>query len=772
MKNALTWLLDLDQLSSGGGASFGWERPIALWLVLLIAAVAGTLAVWSYRGLLGRRSWRITLATVRTLLLLLLVSFIAGPQLILREQSVDEDVVLVLLDRSASLQVRDGMGPTAPNRVSRDDELHRMLYEQTDIWYRIQRYHHITWLGFHDGAFELAGPSDVPALQPADGLRTDLASALTHALRRATAQPVSGIIVVSDGKMRTPLPRHIIRQLQTEAIQVHTIALGSDTPIGEFTIDRIEAPKRAFINDLVPVRVVLDCTGDPHTNGTVRIVGAITGEKLAEQRFDATRQGSMEVTLTVKPTTPGIARWTIQVALDADTSPDENNVREIAIEMIDRPLRVLYIEDSPRWEYRYLKNLLIREASIEASVMLLSADRDFTQEGNTPITCLPNTAKEMEAYDVVIIGDIPGGALSEHRQQMIRDSVSQRGTGLIWLAGPDAMPASWRGAPLAALLPIQPPFHLLGIGRAITMQPTDVARRLGVLELRIGDDDAWDVALSDPSLGWTKLWYAQRIDPSAVKPAVEVLAKAGPDDGHPIVLLMRYGAGQTLYIATDEIWRWRYGRGEMLFEQFWLQLIRMLGRSRAERGGAPAILTVDPTPAVSGEPIRIELELIDEALIESGVTGLTAVIHSTNNGSLLREVPLESLPARSVDLPASRFAATIVLNRTGQIHITVPGLATDGPDLEVRIDVKSNDEEVRNSQTDHELLRMLSHETGGSFFHVGDTSIAELPTLLPNRDRRTVHEMTEALWDTPLAFILVMLLLSFEWIARRAIRLT
>ena len=53
--------------------------------------------------------------------------------------------------------------------------------------------------------------------------------------------------------------------------------------------------------------------------------------------------------------------------------------------------------------------------------MLLSADRDFAQEGNTPLARLPRTAEEFAAFDLIILGDIPSGFLTDSRQELIKN---------------------------------------------------------------------------------------------------------------------------------------------------------------------------------------------------------------------------------------------------------------------------------------------------------------------------------------------------------------
>ena len=122
---------------------------------------------------------------------------------------------------------------------------------------------------------------------------------------------------------------------------------------------------------------------------------------------------------------------------------------------------------------------------------------------------------------------------------------------------------------------------LAPIGVPVNLGPTPVADRLGVLRLSSEPQQSWRRDLVDPNFGWSKLHYAQRIEPGRLKPTAEVLtttARLFQGTPLPLVMHLRYGAGQSIYIATDEIWRWRYGRGELYPERFWVQLIRMLWR--------------------------------------------------------------------------------------------------------------------------------------------------------------------------------------------------
>ena len=88
--------------------------------------------------------------------------------------------------------------------------------------------------------------------------------------------------------------------------------------------------------------------------------------------------------------------------------------------------------------------------------------------------------------------------------------------------------------------------------------------------------------------------------------------------------------------------------------------------------------------------------------------------------------------------------------------------------LEANVEVALPDDELRRPETDHEQLQLLADETGGTVTLASD--LESLPEF-PNRASRRLFERTESLWDTPLALTLVLLLLTFEWVARRVIRL-
>ncbi|MGI9013048.1 MAG: hypothetical protein ACR2GY_02235 [Phycisphaerales bacterium] len=775
------WLLDIDRIAPDAeGVRLAWEHPLPVWVWLLIAAAMAGFAFWSYSRLAGVLLGRRLLATARTLLLIVLAVILCGPLLELPRETVEEDWVMVLADRSESLTIADAGGESLLDRRSRDRQLRDMLRDSASTWRDLDDKRELVWLGFHDSAFDLdtirvdADPSEMDAnalvhLGDPIGRRTRINRALEQALQQAAARPLAGIILFSDGRSDDPPARSLMRRLRAEQIRVYTVPLGSDRPLGDLAVRRVDAPRRAFVRDKVPIIVELDRFGEAvrDMGATAELIDEATGEVLDSITIEPGDERD-EVTLTADPQLAGNATWVVRIDTDRVDLIPENNAQSFPIELIDRPLRVLYIEGYPRWEYQFLKSLLIREKSVESSIMLLSADRDFAQEGNAPLSRLPRSPEEFAEFDVIILGDVPGGFFSPSQLEMMRDHVADRSAGFLWIGGMRSVPSSYTGASavLADLLPFRGSLSLPRLDDPVNMVPTPLADRLGVLRLVSAGEIGWPIELADPVYRWSQVQWGQRILANQLKPTAQALAVTAEKiqgEQLPLVIHMRYGSGQVIYVATDEIWRWRYGRGDLLPEQFWVQMIRMLGRETISGGDDPATLEVEPRRVSVHQPMQIELRLQDARLVDLDLQRIRATLEDAE-GATLAEL---ELVRNSPD--SDTYSTTYLPDVVGNLRVRVVDPLITPDALLADVLVQSPEDELRRPETDHALLAQLADQTGGRVLRADE--LDQLPQLLPNRSKTTPNPLTERLWDTPLAFILALLLITLEWIGRKVIRL-
>lgn len=837
MKELLERLLGLDSLKFGQeGVEFGFAHPLPGWGWFLVGVAALAMAYYSYRRLEGTRWVRAMLGTVRALILMLLVLLITGPRLLKPNETEEKDWVIVVADRSASMTVRDAPGGSSGEARSREAQLRDAIQGNSKEWAALAKDRVLVWMGFDSQARELkAAPAGSPL--PVDlgnptGRRTAIGAALEQSLRRAAARPVSGIILLTDGRSIDEPGKNVTRRLEAERIPVYSVALGSKEPVADVSVRRADGPKNAFLNDFVPVDVELERFGPSPASGEakpkVQLVDAASGKVLDEHEVDfvspprpateapGEKSAASEpaqtarVTLTTQATTEGSQKWKIRVVPAGPDLVAENNEAEVGVEMLSRPLRVAYFDGYPRWEYRYIKNLLVREKSMRALTMLLSSGRRFVQEGEETLTSVPRSPEEWREFDVVVIGDVRPEMFTTEQLEQIKEHVALRGAGLVWIAGEGATPGAWRGTPLADLLPFAMPEIVDRTGgdgsppawdEPVTVMPTPLAERLGVLRLAPAPVNGswWPPDLADPRVGWSSLRWAQKVDAATLKPTAEVLAVArgsvpavsgdAPSplgaETSPLVISMRFGAGRTLFVGTDEIWRWRYGRGEFYPERFWLQMLRMLGRESLSRAGKPATIEVLPRRAEVDQPVRVAVTLLDQSLVDASPASLRVrairegdVGPNGKSGAPSAPIELTLLPEgsgasnRSGRAVSRSFAATWLPTESGKYRVEVNdplvvGMAPADA-LAADAEVWLPEDELRHPETDHPLLERLSRASGGKV-----VTAAELGDLqLPNRRLRLAGEPdVETLWDTPLALIAMMVLLTAEWVIRRLIKL-
>ena len=769
------------------GVVLDFARPFPAWTWLLIGLTAVALAAWSYRHLDGRRAPRAALASLRALSMLLVALMLSGPQLSKPTTSVERDWVVGLLDRSLSMRVKDAQTASAA-RVSRDTQLRDAIDASASFWTAQDQARNLLWLSVGQGAAKSPALAGVPQFVEPTARASDLGSGLAEALRQTAARPLAAMVLFSDGRATAPIDQAVLDQLVGRQAPVFVVPLGDPAAGVDLSVVSAEAPPAAFANDRVPVAVrVARTPGPTPTDAKVRLVDAQSGATLDEQPLAFAQDAdSASVILSGTPQGSGNRSWRVEIIVPVPDLSPENDRAPLALRVVDRPLRVAYFDGYPRWEYRYLKNLLVREASVRSSISLLAPQRRYLQEGTDPILTLPRSADDWRAFDVVVLGDLTPDVFSNDQLATLADHIAKDGAGLLMIGGPGPMPNAWRSTPLGDLIP----FSTAG-GDAVQtwLEPVLVRRspaadRLGILRLGDSASDPWPGVLTDPTAGWSTLRFAQRIAMAQMKPATEILAEAFPAAAEstaapgPLVLSMRFGAGLVVYVASDEIWRWRYGRGETLPERFWLPIVRMLARQGLASAGRVATLEASPQRAIVDAPVQISARILDQGLLDSRPKTVNVRITPVADASIESSAPT----TRAVDLalaPTGAAGPGSISGTFGTIWIpTEPGLyeaSFSDPLLardeqKVTIDVRFSDDELRNPSADHTTMADLARKTGGQVVRPADLN--KLADLIPSREVRLLGTpIVTTLWDRWPVWILLVGLLGLEWVGRRLVRL-
>lgn len=771
MNAILDWLFGLNAGTFGGADSaVGFARPISAWVWIAAFMVLGTLVWMSYRGLSGPRWARVTLGCVRWSIVAGLFALALGPQIQRSRTLIEPDRVIVLLDTSGSMnspEINQDGTTTTRGRILSD-----LLDANASVFEQLAKDSSLDAYSFTNHTTKLPA---LPVINPetiVPNASTALGISIQSALSAAGTNPISGIVVFSDGQSHDQPSPALLETLISSGIPVITVPIGSSDRVHDASIRMIESPHAVFAKDRVPISIQANADGyDEGDEMLLELVDQDTGLTLASTTEIVGDQPLINADLSHIFADPGTQNVFVRLTPHG-SSPDlvsDNNQQPIELRVVSEPMRVLYIDGQPRWEYRYLKNILMRESTINATTMLLASDRRFIEEGQPMSGPIPDSLEKWEPFDVVILGDVRPDLFSPAQLNALKEHIETRGGGLLWIAGEGATPTAWAGSDLAPLLPM-----LSGKSNSISndsfrpepvvMQITELATRVGLLAQDEQSADTPSV-VSDPDAGWTILRWNSSVPLDDLKPGVSTLALAQTLDGNSnnaLVTSMRYGGGQIGFVGTDEIWRWRYGRGEDLPEQFWLPLIRTLARGTIARRASPAALSISPTRITPGSDVRATLEIFDSAIIETLPQQITASLRSLSTSQPETQITLSGIGSRRSTLWTPTEPGVYSLSFAHPLIGSDPITKT--------VHVYAAWDESTNPNTDHKALEELSAKTNGQTLSADQLN--ELPNILPNRTRITIlPPQTTALWDRPIILVMLMLLLSIEWIGRRSLRL-
>jgi len=457
-----------------------------------------------------------------------------------------------------------------------------------------------------------------------------------------------------------------------------------------------------------------------------------------------------------------------------ETLRDDNAV-EIVVHVTPEKIRVLYVDGYPRWEYRYLKNLLLRsDANLESQCFLLSATPDFVQEstrGLPALTAVPTARKQLlDDYDVVILGDVnpyaisPDPARSEEFLSSLHEFV-ERGGGLILQAGEYDNPRAFVGTPVEELLPVVvDPTGALALGgdtqREFHATLEDPASPHEVV--RLTQEPETNRELWEEERGLRGFyWYFPVL---RAKPGAQVLLRhptAQSDYGrHPLLVTGYFPAGRTIFLAVDSTWMWRYRYGDRYHERFWRNAIRWVALGRLKSGDRRVQIDALRASYNLDERVTIEARVLDEDYRPSERPSQTARLAGPGDPPAGSELKLNLVPDRP-----GLYRVSLDVERPGSYSawIEVGGQRTASAEFEVVLPSREN----ADPSPDPAILHSIASLSGGKALDLA--RIGDLDGEFPGHEERRepISSELEDAWDHWGTLLLALALLSAEWILRK-----
>lgn len=769
-----------------------------------------------------KTGWRVALLIPRLVVLGMLIAIVVNPSQRDQTSRTEQSRVGVLVDTSLSMDypaaesgAAESPNPESGEPISRLEAVRQTLID-SELLRQLSEIHTVSFYTF-DSAFR--GPQAVIAnrevrfaedldsgaseaspevidhplwqqILVAQGSETRLGEALHEMIGQMAGRTLSGIVVVTDGQSNVGLNPLVARQ-RAERSRTRLIAVGLGSPIPQTNIWVVgmQAPADVHRGDPFDLTVIVQSNGVEPLQGIVELYEqSAEGDgsdrrRVAEKPFTIEADGlPVPVGFSRQITVPGQYEYLAKAVLN-DASRNEltieDNQRHCRVEVTDRRMKVLVISSGPMREYRFVRNMLFRHTGIDSDVWLQTITGDDTamvsQEATKLLTEFPVSAAELAKYNVIVAFDPDWQRLSAEQRQFLNRWVHRDAGGMIAVAGE-------LHTPQLALVADE-------LRDVTVLYPVVLSRLMTDLRISQGADKAWPVTLTPEGRASeflriadatgnasTDLWetfdgiyrsYPVRsVRDGAVVLATYANPRARTQDGAPPFLATQfYGAGRTFFMGSAETWRLRSISPEG-HQRFWTSLIREAGQGSRQRGNPRGLLLVDRTTASPGQPVTIQARMYD-ARMEPLRTETVAMSIIDSNG---RPVSVPDR-LRSDAQRRGRYSAVFRPLRPDSYRVAVP-IPGSSDVLQANIEVTLSNLESEHSEQDVDLLTNLVRDTGGAYLTLEECD-GQLAELLPDRSELVViDEQLITLWDRSWIMYTMIVLLSFEWVLRRVVKLS
>lgn len=589
---------------------------------------------------------------------------------------------------------------------------------------------------------------------------TALGDALREVVNRKRGQPLGGIIVVTDGANNSGSPPlEGAERLREEGVPLYLYGVGLTAP-RDVIVGNVFAPEVTFVQEEMEVTARVRGQGLAGQTATVKLQ---LGDQLQEKPITFTGNSEQVVTFNIVPAKEG--EFDLQVSIDprSDEAVTDNNSRKQKLKVVDSKIHVLMVDQSPRWEFRYLQAMLLRDRRVNLKCYLVEGDPGISRAEKSPyLSSFPTRREDLLKFDLVLFGDVDPRFVTPTQQEYLNELVSKFGGAMLVVAGRRYTPQAYRRSNLYSLLPVD--FEGVSAEGSLESTPNDRPIKLeltssgrGSVIMRLNDNEAKNRDI------WNDMppvyWVSRTTRP---KPAAEVLlvdpdpAKESRFGKMPVVALHQYGLGQVMFVGTDNTWRWRKNVGDTYYTAFWGQLVQRLALPRLLGGNKRIQLTSDRQNYLAGDRVTLYGRLYStafEAVQEPVVKG-----HFSKRGESgpNTEVLLRPLP----DQPGL-YRGEFIAGAPGDYRFAVemdPNSPLDFTVIEPQF-------ELGDTAMNEPLLRQMASATGGAFFREED--LHRLPDVLNAKTEKVRSPLEIELWSSPLVFLILLALVSGEWVLRK-----
>jgi uncharacterized membrane protein len=698
---------------------------------------------------------------LQSLMIAIVLLLLWQPAVTVAELSSQQNIIAVIVDDSRSMAIADS---GTDGRTAREAAAIKAMQDGvlTGLGRRFQ-----TRIYRLDNSVVRVGSLD--EIKP-DRAATHIGDGLRQFLAETADVPIGAVVLLTDGAENASGPERsgidagTMNALLNKRLPVHTVGFGKERLDHDIEMTDVSVPSSAVTDARINATVSFVQRGYAGSKATLAVRdsgktldsrevtlgsdGAIQSEPLF---FNAGAAGAKNLEFSIGP-------------LQGEENQSNNKVSR-PLNVIDAKRRILYVEGEPRWEYKFIRRAAENDPSIQIVSMLRTTENKIYRQGISDPKELeegfPTRPEDLFGYQGIIIGSVEAGYFSPLQQELIREFVDRRGGGLLFLGGRNSLAdGGWGSSGVAGLLPTFLPRGKATFHRepaTVRLAPAGTDNPI----TRLSDNQAQNAQR------WQKLTYLMDYqDAGTPKPGASVLAEMNAGQRQlPLLITENYGRGRTAIMATSGTWRWQMSQplGDLTHDLFWQQLLRWLV---ADSPGA-VVGSVSTETLTDDGAVHVTAHVSNKEYLPAPNANVSVDFMGPESISDIIEMsPVPNSPGDfQADWTAAK-AGPYLAEITAQIASATAGQHAEELGRTVLI-FQRTDGVAENFHTEQnrELLERLSKQTGGRYWK--PDQLAKLPQDISYSEAGISVSDTKELWNMPIVFLALFLLLFGEWFLRR-----
>ena len=700
---------------------------------------------------------RAVIVSLHLLSFLLIIFILFNPAYRVENYKEGKKSLAIIVDNSWSMNL-----PSRTDGSKRNESVRNYLGQHSKFLSQIEKDFYVEYYLF-DQELKATSLSSILNNEP-NGSATIIGKILEEITEKNNNNELDTAIIISDGADKEESLASLGEKLESIDFPINTITPVTEKNIFDVWIDNIESGEVAFLR--YPFSI--DVSIKSNISDVLEIpVSLYQGDKLIgikQASFDK-NSNEAKVNFEVNPVSLGRKIYSVSIPVLSGELITENNQKSFFTDVIINKIRVLHVAGRPSWDVKFLRKALKRNPNVDlVSFFILRDPSDLVFASETELSLIPFPvneifSNELDTFDVVIFQDFqfqPYGIFGFHLNNL-KDYVSRDGGAFLMIGGSNSFNSGNYGrTSVSDILPVKLDYTPKTLSETISNQKfhpelTNIGKSHPIMRIVPNKNENERHWSEMPELEGLNM--VQGLNQSAI-PLLST------EDGQPILAVDNIDTGKVAAFMSDSSWKWNFaqaseGNVSPHYEKFWNRLFLWFVNDPELRD---VKINTDRPIYNPGEKAKIEIT----TLTPENINKNSLPIVTLPNGQK-QEIEVQSIST-------NRFSGEFKAQENGiyKISVVPDGESEQYQDLnksETIFIVEPPENEVRGPTANSDILKLIASKSGGKFITTNEKP--EKLNLDTSKKKTITGYKTKKLWDNPFIFLLLIGMLSSEWLLRR-----